>query len=163
MTQEEKQLLLQDLCERLPYDTIASVTHYDEITKEAGETLGYIKGVTYNGKIEFFYLPDYTEDDGAFNRFSAENIKPYLRPMSSMTKNEKRELQNILSNNKHGVYLKHDEEWEIIVDSYYPYIPLEGFTNGFNWLNKKMFDYRGLIPMGLAIEAPEGMYETKTE
>jgi hypothetical protein len=29
----------------------------------------------------------------------------------------------------------------------------------YDWLNKKMFDYRGLIPMGLAIEAPEGMYE----
>jgi hypothetical protein len=28
-----------------------------------------------------------------------------------------------------------------------------------DWLNKKMFDYRGLIPMGLALEAPEGMYK----
>jgi len=27
------------------------------------------------------------------------------------------------------------------------------------WLNKKMFDYRGLIPMGLALEAKEGMYD----
>ena len=30
-----------------------------------------------------------------------------------------------------------------------------------DWLNKKMFDYRGLIPMGLALEAPEGMYSTQ--
>ena len=70
-------------------------------------------------------------------------------------------LQNILSD-KHGVWLEHsevyDEKWEISVDSYYPFIPLEGFTNGFNWLSKKMFDYRGLISLGLALPAPEGMY-----
>ena len=130
---EEKELLLKYLCASLPYDTIVNVD---------------------NGKYrEDMKLRPY--HIAAFNNW---DIKPYLRPMSSMTKNEKRELQNILSNNKHGVYLKHDEEWEIIVDSYYPYIPLEGFTNGFNWLNKKKFDYQGLIPMGLALSAPEGMY-----
>ena len=32
-----------------------------------------------------------------------------------------------------------------------------------DWLNAHHFDYRGLIPMGLVLEAPEGMYNTKTE
>lgn len=131
---EEKELLLKYLCASLPYDTIVNVD---------------------NGK----YREDMKLRPYHIAAFYVWEIKPYLRPLLSMTKEEKRELQNILSNNKHGVYLKHDEEWEIIVDSYYPYIPLEGFTNGFNWLNKKKFDYHGLIPMGLAIEAPEGMYK----
>lgn len=140
MTTEEKDILFKDLCGRLPYYMIISVND--------GK---YRKDV----KLHPHYIFDWDAE-----RWDA---KPYLRPMSSMTKDEKREFQNILSNNKHGVWLEnsdvYDEKWEISVDSYYPYIPLEGFTNGFDWLNKKMFDYRGLIEKGLAMEAPEGMYE----
>lgn len=68
-------------------------------------------------------------------------IKPYLRPLSSMTDEE------------HEEYRKHVKE-------------VNGFTYDINcsdlvdWFNRKMFDYRGLIPKGLAIEAPEGMYES---
>ena len=34
-------------------------------------------------------------------------------------------------------------------------------AEGFDWLNAHHFDYRGLIPMGLALEAKEGMYKTE--
>lgn len=57
--------------------------------------------------------------------------KPYLRPMSSMTDEE-------------------EDEYEIIIRS--------SLTTHIDWLNKNMFDYRGLIPKGLALKAPEGMY-----
>ena len=39
--------------------------------------------------------------------------------------------------------------------------PFPALYNSQDWLNKKMFDYRGLIPMGLALEAKEGMYKTE--
>ena len=151
MTQEEEDLLLKYLCATLPYGVKYCREYLDYERDQEMCAVGTLESIDKDG-----YIND-------TKVYTVWDIKPYLRPMSSMTKNEKHELQNILSNNKHGVYLKHDEEWEIIVDSYYPYIPLEGFTNGFNWFNKKMFDYRGLIPMGLAIEAPEGMYNIKTE
>lgn len=66
--------------------------------------------------------------------FRIESIKPYLRPMSSMTEEEYDELCE-LANSK-----------------------FIGDSKEIDWLNKKMFDYRGLIPMGLALEAPEEMY-----
>lgn len=61
--------------------------------------------------------------------------KPYLRSMSSMTDEEKDEYDRLVMCNA---------SW--VVD---------------DWLNKNMFDYRGLIPMGLAIEATKDMYKTK--
>ena len=67
-----------------------------------------------------------------------EEFKPYLRPMSSMT----------------------DEEWKE-----YNQATCKSFsftnTDKIDWLNAHHFDYRGLIPMGLALVAPDGMYEIK--
>ena len=60
---------------------------------------------------------------------------PYLRSMDSMTEEE------------------YDELCELTKSKFI------GDSKEIDWLNKKMFDYRGLIPMGLAIEAPEEMYE----
>lgn len=57
-------------------------------------------------------------------------IKPYLRPLSDMTEEEEA-----------FVYNGHIEFWERE-----------------DYCNKHYLDYRGLIPMGLALEAPEGMY-----
>ena len=65
-------------------------------------------------------------------------VKPYLRPMSSMTEEEKAEYHS-LCDSYYGIYFD-------TVDS-------------IDWLNAHHFDYRGLIEKGLAIEAPEGMYK----
>ena len=64
---------------------------------------------------------------------SAECIKPYLRPMSSMTEEEK---------DTYDIMVLCNASW--VVD---------------DWLNYHHFDYRGLIPMGLALEAKKGMYK----
>ena len=45
-----------------------------------------------------------------------------------------------------------EDEYEIITRS--------SLTTHIDWLNKNMFDYRGLIKRGLALEAPKGMYST---
>lgn len=128
MTQEEKQLLLQDLCGRLPYG---------------------VKGIiTYNGDKDIFTIK------GIFNILflsdteccHIEDFKPYLRPMSSMTNEEKKEFQAC-----HCIYELHPDFQPMMCN-------LANELNMFDWLNKHYFDYRGLIEKGLALEAPEGMY-----
>lgn len=117
MANEEKQLLLKDLCSRLPYDTIINVND--------GK---YRKDV----KLHPHYIFDWDAE-----RWDA---KPYLRPMSSMTEEERKEYQDIE---------------EACKTSFYPSY-CHTMTD---WLTAHYFDYRGLIPMGLALEAPENMYK----
>jgi len=109
MTQEEKNLVLIDLCGRLPYDI--------KIKDEYGD---YINVNIYNADIEHL-----------IDRVVSGIDKMVLRPMSSMTDEE-------------------EDEYEIIIRS--------SLTTHIDWLNKNMFDYRGLILKGLAIEDTEGMY-----
>ena len=73
MTQEDKELLLKDLCARLPYRIKAS--YYD--AEEGCETWDEIEGVTLDGYVDIgqYSLP-------------IESIKPYLFPLSSITGEE---------------------------------------------------------------------------
>ena len=71
-----------------------------------------------------------------------EDFKPYLRPMSSMTEGEKEEFENLLEGIVDGI-----ERWD-----------KPDLCEEYDWLNSHHFDYRGLIPMDLALEAHEGMY-----
>ncbi len=115
MKQENKELLLKDLCARLPFGVKCNI-NYNQCVKEL--TVDILS---------------------AFNDIS---ITPYLRPMLSMT-DEEYEMYHELIGGMFGT--------GILIN-----LPiLEDF------LNKNMFDYRGLIPMGLALEAPEGMYNIK--
>ena len=84
-------------------------------------------------------------DDEALRGWSeeVEEVKPYLRPMSSMTEEERKE------------YFLTWEEEPLERRVHIPSIS----TN--DWLNEHHFDYRGLIPMGLALEAPKDMYKTE--
>ena len=116
MTQEHKQLLFKDLCGRLPYGVICKLSAKDanvSITEKLD-----------TGGLEHFI-------------FGTMDVKPYLRPMSSMTEKEKEEYAKTF-------------DWDYSIQG-----------TPFDWLDKKMFDYRGLIPMGLALEAKEGMYKTE--
>lgn len=118
MTPEEKDLVLRDICARLPYGVKANSRDGKKIIT-----------ITPIGIANFM--------SGAI-----DIIKPYLRPMSSMTEEEQKEYHKTFRAEVYG--------------SGYTYVESIG---SFDWLNKKMFDYRGLIP-GLALEAPEGMYNT---
>jgi hypothetical protein len=124
MTQEETQLLLKDICARLPYGVIIEITSW-----------GGTVGASYDMRLDAGLLADllHSEDD----------FKPYLRPMSSMTEEERKE------------YFLTWEEEPLERRVHIPSIS----TN--DWLNEHHFDYRGLIPMGLALEAPADMYKTE--
>lgn len=127
MTQEEKQLLLQDICARLSYGVKATTT------SNGWRDVYTVTG--YNDDRIYLDCPVYDEGD---DEWLIESVKPYLRSMESMTKEEK-------------------EEYNIIVDALFD----TGISYLNDWLNSHHFDYRGLIPKGLAIEAPEGMYDIK--
>ena len=133
MKQEEKDLLLKDLCARLPYGVKIQV-YYEEI---AGS--GYFD--------EDVWVVDNDEPFHVNDRW-LENIKPYLRPMSSMTEEEFHDI--IIIDNQRGIF-----------SSRHLTLHLDGEV--IDYLNSKMFDWRNLITMGLALEAPEGMYNIKNK
>lgn len=126
MTQEEKQLLLIDLCERLPYNVVVRCTDNDTDYK-CFLTTDILNELLHN--IEYY---DY---------------KPYLRPMSSMTEEEERELR-ILWN-------------EDLIGERSPFHIYPCYSKTLDFYNSHHFDYRGLIEKGLALEAPENMYKTE--
>lgn len=120
MTQEELNILNIDLCARLPYGVKIKYLPDDRLD---GIVLPYLlNGLTVLQK-------------GVISRRAhIKNIRPYLRPMSSMTEEEKEEF--ISFNGTDGCYIK-----------------------TMDFCNKHHLDNRGLIPMGLALEAPEDMYK----
>lgn len=134
MTKEEKQLLVKDLCARLPYGVNA---YAFEINK---------KGVITSINIAYNIVNLTTDNSsGSYELVPVEDIKPYLRPMSSMTKEEKEEYTSYCFEQP---FLQKDK------------IPNFGSVPMcIDWLIANHFDYRGLIPMGLALEAEEGMYK----
>jgi len=147
MTQEEKQLLLKDLCGRLPYNPYIFIEE-DNIRT----LLGSIEVDKY-GFTEIWY-------DGA--PYSIEDVKPYLRPMSSMTEEELNECVR-----KSGIKDIECPNWQDIPKEKQFEARLNHSiavfltdSNNVDWLNEHHFDYRGLIEKGLALEAPEDMYKT---
>ena len=120
MTEEEKQLLLKDLCSRLPYELWVKYDNNDYIATGYGH--GRVSLLTSMFSSAVGPCPLIVD------------VKPYLRPMSSMTEEEKGEYFN-------------SYDWEYFEEG-----------TPFDWLNEHHFDYRGLIKKGLALEAPEGMY-----
>ena len=128
MTQEEKDLLLKDLCARLPYGVIC----YDEVQQERG----IFKQFEYEGFGRIH--------NGRGLRF-IENIKPYLRPMSSITKEECKELEDLPAT------IENISDWIPNI----PYYMEVVWPDQIDWFNKHHIDYRCLIEKGLAIEVTE--------
>ena len=125
MTQKDKELLLKDLCARLPYGVKFLRESWNFEWDEELSVIEVLKGIDKDGYINNTKV--YTVDD----------IKPYLFPMSSMTEEEKEEycqLQQRVIYNSKGVIN-------------------EDVTKYINWCYKKHLDINNLIPMELAIDA----------
>lgn len=136
MNYEEKQLVITDLCGRAPYGVRVKIRSADIRTVRAVDIVEGIVHFVEPDTISPFGL--HIEDPLSFR----QKVKPYLRPMSNMTEEESKEFALL--------------QTDFYVDGFlYPIAAI----NMVNWLNEHHFDYRGLIPMGLALEAPEDMYQ----
>lgn len=128
MKQEDKELLLKDLCARLPYGVKC-------IVKSDGY-IGVISSIENQYKIVTF-------DNNRQEEIC--DIKPYLFPLSSMTEKQKKEYLPLCE--EIPIYDNYYGELEICNTEYVDtWISID-------WLNKNYFDYRGLIPIGLANDA----------
>lgn len=145
MTQEEKELLAKDICARLPYVIVHTWYNKPLDIKCTGIDL-------YTNTINL----DIPDDDNA--KVYIDNCKPYLRPMSSMTEEEKKEISELID-----APIEIDSDGDIIYLGGYSIIPCSDYQIYIDYLISHHFDFRGLIPMGLAIEAPEGMYKINTK
>lgn len=133
MKQEDKDLLLKDLCARLPYG-VKIKTSYDKIDEP-------IELVFINPRNESFAIgSNFTLTSGL--SFDIYECKPYLFPISSMSEEQKKEYDSIIYS---GVEL-HSER-------YYDVIDVDYFDDLMDFYHKHHLDYRGLIPMGLANDA----------
>lgn len=138
MTQEDKLLLLQDLCARLPFHPKCEMI--DELRVVNNE-----KDSSYISTL----FPKHIELFSYHNNFT---IRPYLRPLSSMTEEEENEWCGLnIDPLFEAVEWRHTRIEDLMLRAKSQYEPLD-------WLNKHMFDYRGLIERGLALEASAGMY-----
>lgn len=123
MTQSDKDLLLKDLCSRLPYGVKFPITWADPITAEPIETIGTISAINRYGIVSFVW--DYEgQEILEKNNLHIKDVKPYLLPMSSMTEEQLKEYMTIPPGYK-----------------------------TIDWFNKHHFDYRCFIERGSANDA----------
>lgn len=131
MTQNDKELLLRDLCARLLYGVKVC-----KITDDVISSLILI-GIHRDTMV--------LQRDDKYEIAEVNEVKLYLFPLSSMTEEQKEELDKYL-----------DMDSKSLIDGYknglkcaHPYFNVQ------DWYNKNHFDYRGLIEMGLAINATD--------
>ena len=144
MTQEEKRLLFKDLCARLPYGVKVSCRPYFGLDPRTLYSLSSF------GRNDYYAIegdpiahPIREMDSSGFGILL--NIKPYLRPMSSMTKEEEDDLR-VLKNRLVECNEDDDEKFYGIIDDIH------------NFYYSRHIDCSSLIDRGLALEAKEGMY-----
>ena len=141
MTPKDKELLLKDLCARIPYEVVGKCeldASYDTSFDTKFQT--HIFDARVYGLKEDLLLVTPLIEDRDEQEFANEEVadgvdildfKPYLFPMSSMTEEQQINLTKFVENGIHGENILYD------------------------WLNKNHFDYRYLIDKGLAIDATE--------
>ena len=130
MAQNEKDLLLQDLCARLPYGVIVNVKGFD---------------YDYNSKLTQIYNGVGCSIQVTTNiPYDIEQVKPYLFPLSSMTDED------------HTMYFKIWEDtgkMAYLEGCHHLISTIKAYKAANNYLLSKHYDINGLIPMGLANDA----------
>lgn len=136
MTKKDKELLLKDLCARLPYGVKCKMLETNEV-----KILG---SVQYDGENTLFdFWEDCRKIQYGYQLYLSE-FKPYLFPLSSMTEEQ---------HNEFFAYFHDAEMKEIETSGDYLKASYLGENAKRDWLNKNHFDYHYLIPKGLAIDA----------
>ena len=134
MTQEDKELLLKDLCARLPYGVKC-----ENFSNTYGRNVFKVTDIRDNG-----YICGIIDGQYGSSVFEPLELKPYLFPLSSMTEEQKNEYYNLCIEEER----EKREFGEWVTKVYY-----HNTIESIDWLNKNHFDYRGLIEKGLAINA----------
>ena len=140
-----KELLFKDLSGRLKYGVIV---HHLKVNADY-KVNGILINENLNGENEYLIYVNTLDKGIQMLPTGFGDVLPYLRPMFSMTEEEKYEYRHMLGAtlNSEGVSIM--------------FVYVEDFSIVMDWLNAHHFDYRDLIEEGLALEAPEGMYKTK--
>ena len=139
MTPKDKELLLKDICARLPYHIRVKVWLKDGTTEEGALDLEHNYG-------------DVLKDAFYYNEIV--KIKPYLFPMSSMTDEQCYKfycgfVENEIDYNDFKKYYFDSGSWDKVLTL------ISDCSDIIDWFNENHFDYRGLIEKGLAIDATE--------
>lgn len=139
MMQKEKDLLIKDLCARLPYRVKVEVTntqgyHHDNVVKKGEKTIDTLKGFDSSYNCFTVYHNNPLDWDWTCSEIDIEDIRPYLFPLSLITPKQIAELAHLTAN----------------IDRYFEQVLVE-----MEFYHKHHIDYRGWIEMGLAIDASE--------
>ena len=135
MTQNEKELLLKDICARLPYGVKVQIDLQSNIYPPMICKVCNIEFAEMGGSfIGVEVLPD------SYSEYREFLCKPYLFPLSSMTDEQSKELEEI-----------DPEFYSLICENGDICVSMD--VRGYDWLNKNHIDYRGLIENELAIDA----------
>lgn len=140
LSAEDKELLLKDLCARLPYNVKAYVKNWSKLDRKYYEGVYTVESIhpslnnilVYSDRFAVEVLVGYYDYE----------IKPYLFPLSSMTEKQKKEYRKVC-----------ELDTEILSKHPMDDTPFPALYNSHDWLNKNHFDIYGLIPMGLARDA----------
>ena len=136
MKKEDKELLLKDLCARLPYGVKC-----ENFNHVYGKNVFEVTDIRNNG-----YIYGVINNQHCWAVFDSLELKPYLFPLSSMTEEQKEEYNSEC--NKDLKTLQ-----EAVLNRTYTKTRIETpLYYGIDWLNANHFDYRGLIEKGLAID-----------
>lgn len=145
MKNEDKNILLQNLCSLLPYGVKVKVKHYEGIFE--------LRSIHENGTV-------YLSGDTVNIEDYFENCKPYLFPLSNMTEKQRIELYKVLGLGYQSHYHL-SKEWEDFNDSidnnnlFLHASWISDLNKMFNWLLKNKFDIFGLLSKWLAEDATD--------
>lgn len=152
MSQEDEDLLLMDISARLLYGVKFPYHMEEDCNHRECDCVAVIDSISK-------YCVEFTYEDNGYPidwSCSISQVKPYLRPMSSMTEEEYVYFMNI-----RGMTLRSYEIQKMVSENFsHPnriaiVNTLGKYSHNIDWLNKNMFDYRGLIEKGLAIAVTE--------
>lgn len=141
MTQEERNLLVKDLCARSPYGVKFRYKYIDNFFHESYST-SKLEGV-----LPPYHIVHSTLTGDEHLKIEEDEIKPYLFPLSSMTEEQKKEINKITNG---SVAISKDFFYDLCNCSKIYHFDVIAVID---WLNKSHFDYRNLIEKGLAINA----------
>ena len=130
MTQEDKILLIRDLCGRLPYGVKAYIKNWSKLDRKYYEGVYTVESI--DPSLNNIYADSERSSVKVIVGHYDYEIKPYLRPMSNMTEEEKLMYEGLMIGTNNNI--------KYILDV-------------IDWLNAHHFDYRDLIEKGLAIDA----------